>query len=652
MNYILKFLFVAFFVGCLSNLKAQTKIVLESKLKNIDNEFCLGKKKYTGWAANYHQNGKLKSCYEVKKGIIEGRMVEFWIYKQDSLKRFRDTIELNNLGAILEPLKSENSPSLYKPIKRKEYLQTNFIKNGIGIVYDSLGNKFGEGTYKDAKQNGIWTYYHISGKLKAKGEFLNGNETEFGKSGVPLSGRFNLWSFYFESGNLSEESNYKDGKLNGLSKKYFENGNLQSESNYIDHKYNGIVKFYYENGNLEEQSYYVNDEINGTAKFYYENGKLKEEGSRKDGKLNGIVKFYNENGNLQSECNYQDDKEDGVLKTYYENGQLNEVLNFKEGKKSGISIYYDGSGKLYQEANFKGDSLIGLLKTYYKNGQLQSEINYSHNVASGLSKTYDEDGNLEKEENYLDGKRSGLSKEYYKNGNLKLLANYEEDIIKGITKVYYENGNIQQETNYLNGQQTGLRKSYHLNGKIEELANFKDGKITGIVKTYYENGILESELSFYNDTTRCGPFKIYYLNGKLKSKGTIDTNSLHTEKLAGDFFSYNEDGSLNMHVFIDENGNEVDRMPKKVIAKPVISISELNKYYTCKCCNSPVKGLKNGVNSSGEVCGTYGFEAIFSSDRLEELDSQVKNLGYSNIYEFLRYYSYKYCSLKCARLCY
>ena len=213
MKHLLKFSLVVFYCATfLTSIKAQSKIVIENKLQKIENELCLGKKRYTGWVASYHQNGKLKSCYQVKKGQIEGKMIEFWIFKQDYLRRFRDTIEINNLSVILEPENNEKVQTTYNPIKRKEYLQNNFIKNGLGIVYDSLGNKFGEGNYKENKQNGFWTYYYISGKIKAKGEYVNGNETDLGISGMPKNGRMNLWTNYYENGNLNDENFFKEGQ--------------------------------------------------------------------------------------------------------------------------------------------------------------------------------------------------------------------------------------------------------------------------------------------------------------------------------------------------------------------------------------------------------------------------------------------------------
>ena len=44
------------------------------------------------------------------------------------------------------------------------------------------------------------------------------------------------------------EWNYKDGKLDGISKIYFENGELEEELNYSEGRIDEVLKRYYENG--------------------------------------------------------------------------------------------------------------------------------------------------------------------------------------------------------------------------------------------------------------------------------------------------------------------------------------------------------------------------------------------------------------------
>ncbi len=605
MKHLLKILLVVFCcVSFLTSIKAQSKIVIENKLQKIENELCLGKKRYTGWVATYHQNGKLKSCYQVKKGLIEGKMIEFWIFKQDSLRRFRDTIEINNLSVILEPENNEKTQISYNPIKRKEYLQNNFIKNGLGIAYDSLGNKFGEGNYKDNTQNGFWTYYNKGGKIMAKGEYVNGNETDLGNSGIPKNGRINLWSFYFENGNLKEESNYKEGKLNGPRKLYYENGNLKEESNYSDNKLQGLAIGYFNNGTKSFEENYVDGILNGLKKTYYQDGKLERELNYINDKLQGLSIRYFNNGNKSIEENYVDGILNGLKKTYYKDGKLEKEQNYINGKLQGLSMGYFNNGNKSFEEKYENDILLS-------------------------NKTYYETGNLSKEENFNNGKPNGQHNVYFENGKIKEEKYYVDDKLNGVSKLYNENGNI------------------------KVISNFKNNKLNGIIKAFDENGKLSSETTVVNGTLH-GPSIIYYPNGKIDTKGFMDSTSLQENKVYGDLYNYNEDGSLKSHFYFDKNGNSVDKSPikTKIPTKTLISKTELNKSYQCKCCNAKIYGLTNGFTKGGDKCSMTGLESIFSSNELEKLTNEIVNIGYSNIYDYLRNFMYISCSVKCTRICY
>lgn len=63
---------------------------------------------------------------------------------------------------------------------------------------------------------------------------------------------------YDGSGEIAE---FKNGKLNGVSKAYYENGNLKLEVNFKDGKKNGLSKEYYENGKLIGEANFKDDKV-------------------------------------------------------------------------------------------------------------------------------------------------------------------------------------------------------------------------------------------------------------------------------------------------------------------------------------------------------------------------------------------------------
>jgi antitoxin component YwqK of YwqJK toxin-antitoxin module len=53
---------------------------------------------------------------------------------------------------------------------------------------------------------------------------------------------------YFGSGQLKQEMNYKNGKLDGISRLYYESGQLMQEMNYRNGRLEGPPGMYDENG--------------------------------------------------------------------------------------------------------------------------------------------------------------------------------------------------------------------------------------------------------------------------------------------------------------------------------------------------------------------------------------------------------------------
>ena len=183
--------------------------------------------------------------------------------------------------------------------------------------------------------------YYINGKEVAK-QIWNKEENRFEIIGKIPDG---LVKEYGKNGQLFWEGNYKENKLNGLSKDYAgKNRSLTFEANYKDDKLNGISKFYLYDGKLSSASNYKDGELENRRE-YYKSGQLKVETNYKSGKRNGMSIYFYENGQLIAEVNYKNDKQDGITKIYWESGEIAYIDTYKNGEK----IYrkaYDRKGKL------------------------------------------------------------------------------------------------------------------------------------------------------------------------------------------------------------------------------------------------------------------------------------------------------------------
>ncbi|MBT8218519.1 MAG: toxin-antitoxin system YwqK family antitoxin [Bacteroidia bacterium] len=154
-------------------------------------------------------------------------------------------------------------------------------------------------------------------------------EFEVASDGITKHGRF---IGYHPNGNVFEECNYVNGKLEGERILYHENGEKQAIEQYKNDLLEGIFEEYYDNGQLSFTGLYVGNAMNGLWKKYDVLGYLKEEVNFKNNEENGPFKEYHPNGNLAAEGSYLNgDYEHGELKLYNEAGELIKTMNCERG---------------------------------------------------------------------------------------------------------------------------------------------------------------------------------------------------------------------------------------------------------------------------------------------------------------------------------
>jgi TonB family protein len=134
---------------------------------------------------------------------------------------------------------------------------------------------------------------------------------------------------------------------------YFIEGEKESEINYCKYpsseKYVKEGKYYtwFKNGQLKEDDDYVNNKINGKKTEWYETGQLKSEIVYLEGKLNGTVITYWKNGKIKRKDFFSQDK--------FKNGACYDSLG-KEIKHFDYQImpqYKGGENQLLYEISYK-----------------------------------------------------------------------------------------------------------------------------------------------------------------------------------------------------------------------------------------------------------------------------------------------------------
>ena len=153
------------------------------------------------------------------------------------------------------------------------------------------------------------------------------------------------------------------GKIpDGIVEEFNRDGTLMAVSNYKNGKLEGISKAYYPSGELREEILYANDKREGISKTYHKNGKILADRHFKDGLLEDLTTVYYESGKVLVEMHYKDNKLDGESKYYYENGSMRSIETYEDNKKIRLQSY-DQQGKLLVDVDLRSGKSMATTTT-------------------------------------------------------------------------------------------------------------------------------------------------------------------------------------------------------------------------------------------------------------------------------------------------
>jgi len=123
------------------------------------------------------------------------------------------------------------------------------------------------------------------------------------------------WISYDASkGTVSVIESYIDGNLNGYTFKVSSRGYLDEQMGFANNELNGLYA-QYKYGRLKSEANYKDGKLDGISREYYDNGKLQQETEFKGGVQNGIYNYYSDDGFLRMSYTYKDGKkvEGGIV---------------------------------------------------------------------------------------------------------------------------------------------------------------------------------------------------------------------------------------------------------------------------------------------------------------------------------------------------
>lgn len=426
--------------------------------------------------------------------------------------------------------------------------------------------------------------------VASEGEMIHilnkyGNKTSSYKSGT--------WKFYYPNGNLNEQVEYKDNKMNGYYIHYAPDGSLLEQGEYKMDLKTGLWK-QYKDGKISTEISYTNDVENGKFVFYV-NGKIARTGEYKNGiKVNRWLEF-DENGNKIGQAiydeaglkkgkweipsfyletitfgEYQNDERVGVWSVRNTEGKIIQTVDFDKG----VSTHFYTSGKKLAELTFSmgtsGKIALISFNAYNENGTKRIEGEFNS------SKMYSEDEVMRTEAELKDV--LNVLEEYYdpeidKDDLFKKISIPGYAVAIGIWKFYWDDGELATEYNLYENRlipkSTRLREklsysngNYGKGNHVLLEVDFKLFEKQFLIKFNNLNlldkksdGILGYVGPAFNfgKSHRSGIWETYDSTGVLLNKANYD---FVTNKIRGSFTAYYPNGKVKSQGEYDKDGKQ------------------------------------------------------------------------------------------------
>ena len=166
--------------------------------------------------------------------------------------------------------------------------------------------------------------------------------------------------------------------------------------------FSGWSKMMYDSGQVQELSQFKDGVEDGPYTSLHENGQKKSEGTYKNGVDDGLKTSWYKNGEKR-EVTYKDGVRDGLERSWHENGKKWSEDTYKEGKREGLGTVWYKDGQKHYEVEYKEGEQDGPHTSWYENGQKQSEGTYKNGVDDGPLTEWHENGQKSSERTFKNG---------------------------------------------------------------------------------------------------------------------------------------------------------------------------------------------------------------------------------------------------------
>ena len=216
-------------------------------------------------------------------------------------------------------------------------------KQGFWTKKDAGGKLLYQATFKNDKPVGEMKRFHPNGKIMAVLNFIEGSEL----SDVKL---------FDEGGHLVAQGKYLDQKKTGEWNS-FRDSKVVSRDNYLNGLKNGLSKRFFKTGELLEESFWKENKPEGIYRSYFQDGQPYLECKYSQGELNGAFKTWFPDGTLELDAFYTGGMKDKDWLYYDKSGVILYTLKYELGKLLNPKVQDSINVAQFENFKTKGDSI-------------------------------------------------------------------------------------------------------------------------------------------------------------------------------------------------------------------------------------------------------------------------------------------------------
>ncbi len=430
----------------------------------VRSEYTYKDGKATGVWKYYDRSGYLNSEYPHVNDEIHGQVVEYYPNNKVKVKLFY------NKGK----------------------------KHGPFEEFFSNGKLQAQGWYQDGLAQQRWLHYHPNGKIRSDEYFLNNQQVG---SGYYYSQTGNLYisiemmddkiveyKIFNEQGEPISSAILNKNNVEVVAR--FKSGREFQHMEILCGRMAGKSSILFPDGMQFRTTQYRNGKLHGLSEHAGAFGEPMSMGNNVDGNSEGRWVWYYPNGVKETIGSYLNDERDSVWTYYYENGTISQLNSYENGKREGISKVFGPDGQLILEKKYnQGDIIAYRVPT----GSNEEWVTFS---GTGLIKATYPNGKPSLEAHYDKGTLHGVQKIYYSSGKLFTHFNFDYGNQEGQQIVYYPDGKVRSTRNYTMDNEIGRCEWYDATGKIERVEQYESGYLNG-VSTLYQSGKKVKEVKFW-----------------------------------------------------------------------------------------------------------------------------------------------------------